>query len=95
MAYLISIDHYVRFEELASGKGYTDILFLPGPESSKPALIIELKWDKSAQGAISQIKKKNYAQVLSKFHYQGRLLLVGIIINSHTKKHYCKIEEIF
>ena len=51
-----SIDHYVRFEELASGKGYTDILFLPGPESSKPALIIELKWNKSAQGAISQIK---------------------------------------
>lgn len=95
MAYLSSIDHYVRFEELASGKGYTDILFLPGPESSKPALIIELKWDKSAQGAISQIKKKNYAQVLSKFHYRGRLLLVGINYNSHTKKHYCKIEEIF
>ena len=95
MAYLSSIDHYVRFEELASGKGYTDILFLPGPESSKPALIIELKWDKSAQGAISQIKKKNYAQVLSKFHYRGRLLLVEINYNFHTKKHYCKIEEIF
>ena len=95
MAYLSSIDHYVRFEELASGKGYTDILFLPGPESSKPALIIELKWDKSAQGAISQIKKNNYAQVLSKFHYQGQILLVGINYNSHTKKHYCKIEEIF
>lgn len=29
MAYLSAVDHYLRFEELASGKGYSDILFLP------------------------------------------------------------------
>lgn len=94
MAYLSCIDHYIRFEELASGKGYSDILFLPNADSSKPALLIELKWDKSAQGAISQIKKKNYTQVLQKFTYHGDLLLVGINYNSRTKRHSCKIEKI-
>lgn len=93
MAYLSCIDHYTRFEELASGKGYSDILFLPNADS-KPALLIELKWDKSAQGAISQIKKKNYTQVLQKFTYHGDLLLVGINYNSRTKRHSCKIEKI-
>ena len=88
------IDHYIRFEELTSGKGYYDILFLPNADSSKPALLIELKWDKSAQGAISQIKKKNYTQVLQKFAYHGDLLLVGINYNSRTKRHSCKIEKI-
>ena len=49
MAYLSSVDDYIRFEELASGKGYIDLLFLPALQSSKPALIIELKWNKSAE----------------------------------------------
>ena len=93
MAYLSCIDHYIRFEELASGKGYSDILFLPNAGSPKPALLIELKWDKSAPGAILQIKKKNYAQILKKFEYQGEVLLVGINYNSKTKKHSCKIEK--
>ena len=83
----------MKFEELASGKGYSDILFLPNAGSLKPALLIELKWDKSAPGAILQIKKKNYAQILKKFEYQGEVLLVGINYNSKTKKHSCKIEK--
>ena len=93
MAYLSCMDHYMKFEELASGKGYSDILFLPNAGSPKPALLIELKWDKSAPGAILQIKKKNYAQILKKFEYQGEVLLVGINYNSKTKKHSCKIEK--
>ena len=93
MAYLSCMDHYMKFEELASGKGYSDILFLPNAGSLKPALLIELKWDKSAPGAILQIKKKNYAQILKKFEYQGEVLLVGINYNSKTKKHSCKIEK--
>ena len=31
-----------------------------------PAIVIELKWNKSAQGAITQIKNKRYAEVLEK-----------------------------
>lgn len=76
MAYLSSVDHYMSFEEPASGKGYSDILFLPNVTSSKPALLIELKWDKSAPGAILQMKKKNYPQILEKFKYHGEVLLI-------------------
>ena len=93
MAYLSSVDHYMRFEELASGKGYSDILFLPNATSSKPALLIELKWDKSAPGAILQMKKKNYPQTLKKFKYHGEILLVGINYSTRSKKHTCKIER--
>ena len=93
MAYLSSVDHYMRFEELASGKGYSDILFLPNATSSKPALLIELKWDKSAPGAILQMKKKNYPQTLKKFKYHGEILLVVINYSTRSKKHTCKIER--
>lgn len=42
----------------------------------KPAVMIELKWDKSAEGAIQQIKNKEYIDALK--DYQGDLLLAGI-----------------
>ena len=54
-------------------------------------MIIELKWDKSAKGAISQIKEKRYVEALK--DYQGKLLLVGINYDKATKKHTCMIEE--
>ena len=91
MAYLSAVDHYLRFEELASGKGYSDILFLPRNTSSKPALLIELKWNKNADKALSQITNKNYAHVLRKFNYTGEVLLIGINYNAKSKKHTCKI----
>ena len=56
----------------------------------KPAIVIELKWDKSAVGAIEQIKEKQYGNALK--DYQGNLLLVGINYNKTTKKHECVIE---
>lgn len=87
------MDHYPRFEELASGKGYSDILFLPNVKSSKPALLIELKWNKSEGGAVTQMKEKNYSQLLKQFDYQGEFLLVGINYSTKTKKHTCKIEK--
>ena len=53
--------------------------------------MIELKWDKSAAGALNQIKEKNYGSALK--DYQGNLLLVGINYDKKTKEHSCKIEE--
>ena len=52
--------------------------------------MIELKWDKSAVGAIEQIKEKQYGNALK--DYQGNLLLAGINYNKKTKKHECVIE---
>lgn len=93
MAYLTCMDYYLRFEEIACGRGYSDILFLPGRTSPKPALLIELKWDKSTKKAISQIKERQYTEIMKKFDYKGRLLLVGLNYSTRTGKHTCKIEE--
>ena len=56
----------------------------------KPAAVIELKKDKNAQGAIDQIKQKNYAKALE--DYKRNLLLVGINYD-RNKKHACVIEK--
>ena len=58
----------------------------------KPAVVIELKWDKSASGALAQIKEKKYGNALE--DYQGNLLLVGINYDKDTKKHECVIEKV-
>lgn len=92
-AYLSCIDHYLRFEELASGRGYSDILFLPRKSSSKPALLVELKWNKSADQAISQIMEKQYTEFMRKFDYDGELLLIGLNYNAKSGKHTCRIER--
>ena len=94
MAYLSSIDHYMKFEELASGRGYCDILFIPTKSSEKPALIIELKWDKKVKKAIEQIEEKQYAKSLEKFKYHGDVLLIGISYQTKNEKHECKIKKI-
>ncbi|MDO4338310.1 MAG: AAA family ATPase [Eubacteriales bacterium] len=93
MAYLTSIDHYLKFEELASGREYCDILFLPRPTSRKPALLVELKWNKSADQAITQITDKQYPQIMKKFGYEGKLLLIGLNYSTKTGKHTCRIAE--
>lgn len=54
---------------------------------------MELKWDKSARGAISQIKDKHYVDALKE--YQGNLLLVGINYEKDTKTHTCVIERMY
>ena len=38
----------------------------------KPAVIIELKWDKSTKGAIAQIKDKQYVEALKDYHGKRR-----------------------
>ena len=44
--------------------------------SDKPAMVVELKYDHSAEGAIARIKEKHYTDSLKE--YCGNLLLVGI-----------------
>lgn len=56
-----------------------------------PALLVELKWNKSAEGAIGQIKKKKYAFWIE--GYTGDILLVGISYSKKEKHHECVIEK--
>ena len=57
------------------------------------ALLVELKWNKSAGKAISQIKEKQYGMIMQKYDYTGELLLVGLNYSTKTGKHTCKIER--
>lgn len=91
IAYYKAIDYYTRVLELPTGKGYADIAFIPKKNVDKPAMIIELKYDKSAKTAIDQIKDKNYPVGLK--DYQGNMLLVGINYDKESKEHSCKIEK--
>ncbi len=54
-------------------------------------MIIELKWNKSASGAINQMKQRNYIASLKPF--TGNILLVGINYDEKTGKHTCQIEK--
>ena len=77
--------------EVPTGKGFADVCMIPRKRHlDKPAVIIELKWDKSTVGALEQIKEKKYGSALK--DYQGKLLLVGVNYNKKTKKHECAIE---
>ena len=91
IAYYSARKDYVLIREMPSGKGYADIVFLPRKNSMNPALVIELKWDKSVKSAIDQIKERDYPAVLSE--YKAPLLLVGISYDVKTKKHSCRIEK--
>ncbi|MCC8046251.1 MAG: ATP-binding protein [Clostridiales bacterium] len=92
IAYYTAKKEYTIIRELPSGEGYADLAFLPRTGSEKPAMIIELKYNKTADGALAQIREKRYNGVLS--HYKGNILLVGINYDKQTKKHECEIEQI-
>ena len=91
-AYIICIDYYLKVEELPTGKGIADVVFVPKRDTSLPAMIVELKWNESSESAIAQIKEKNYPSLLSE--YSGEMVLVGVNYNVKTKEHSCKIENI-
>jgi len=44
MAYISSVDQYAKVEELPTGHGIADVVFLPKRRSTLPAMIVELKW---------------------------------------------------
>lgn len=91
LAYYSAREYYISFRELPAGKGFADIVYIPRKNyPDKPALIIELKWDKSAEGAIAQIKNRDYLNALKDYH--GNLLLIGVNYDRKTKKHQCIIE---
>ena len=59
------------------------MVYLAKRRSMLPALVIELKWNKSSEGAIRQIKERNYPAVLE--DYGGGIVLVGISYDTEKK----------
>lgn len=90
LAYFYANTRYTLVKELPTGKGYADLVLIPYLPNI-PAMVIELKHNKSAESALQQIKDKNYCQALN--NYKGDLLFVGISYDEKTKEHKCKIER--
>lgn len=88
LCYLYARDYYEITREEKSGKGYVDYIFKP--LKSGPAIVLELKHNKSAQEAIQQIKDKNYIQKVKDCQ---EILIVGINYNEQ-KHHECIIEKV-
>lgn len=95
MAYFTAPGYYNIIRELPAGKGYADFVFIPRVNAgNRPAMVVELKYNQSADTAIKQIKEKRYQGALSGYH--DRILLVGVNYDAEGKEkkhHTCVIEE--
>ena len=96
MAYFTAPAYYNIIREMPAGKGFADFVFIPRANAgNRPAMVVELKYNKSADSAIKQIKENRYHGALS--GYQDKILLVGINYDAEGKEkkhHTCVIEEI-
>lgn len=91
IAYIYARNEYIFHRELATGKGFADLVFIPRSYVNRPAMIVELKYNEDADTAIAQIHRKEYqGKVLE---YADNLLLVGINYDKTTKTHSCVIEK--
>ena len=94
IAYYYAKNDYMMHRELPTGKGFADLVFIPRRNVDSPALLIELKYSKTADAAIDQIKRKEYPAKIAE--YTGDILLVGINYDKNGpegKRHTCKIER--
>jgi hypothetical protein len=91
LAYYSARNEYKLIREFPTGKGFADVVFLPRKNSNRPAIVVELKWNQSAEGAVAQIRSKNYSDSLK--DYAGEVLLVGINYDKESKEHQCIIEK--
>ena len=91
IAYYYASNDYIIHRELATGKGFADLVLIPRKNVDSPAIVIELKYDKAVDTAIAQIKRRQYPAKVAQ--YTDNLLLVGITYNRDTKQHVCHIEK--
>ena len=95
LAYFSYKDYYLKMEELPTGLGYADVVYLPRQGENIPALVVELKWNMSADAAIAQIRQKRYPEILQ--NYGGEILLVGISYEkektAEKREYSCVIEK--
>lgn len=92
LAFYAARGWYTMIRELPTGSGFADVVLLPKRGIDKPAILLELKWNQSADTAIRQIHEKRYAGVLKDI--EGEVILVGVNYDKKTKRHKCRIEKL-
>jgi hypothetical protein len=90
-ALVATVDEWACVNELPSGHGSADIVYLPRHGSSKPALLVELKWNEPVHAAVNQALDRDYPQVLRDL--AAPILLVAVTYDARTKEHVCRIFE--
>jgi hypothetical protein len=86
-----TLDDYSYHREDQAGNGRVDLVYEPITRR-QPLILIEFKYDDSAEEAIKQIKEKEYFK-----RYAGQyrnIILVGINYSTKTKDHQCLIEKL-
>ena len=99
LAYYYASNDYIIHRELATGKGFADLVLIPSKNVDSPAIIIELKYNKAVDTAIEQIHRKQYPAKVAQYlnlstESTSHLLLVGITYHRDTKEHECRIEKL-
>ena len=87
-----TLGKYISHREEQAGKGRADLVYEPTIKGTSPLILIEFKYDDSAEDAIKQIKEKEYFK-----RYAGQyrnIILVGINYSTKTKDHQCLIEKL-
>jgi len=94
LAYWSARKDYKIIREMPAGYGYADIIFLPLPGRNKPAIVVELKYGRTAEVAVRQIKDKRYVDAWK--GCTGEVVLVGISYDKDRKDagHSCRIERV-
>jgi hypothetical protein len=86
-----TLDDYSYHREEQAGKGRVDLVYEPLTRRH-PLILIEFKYDGSAEEAIAQIKKQEYFKRYSE-QYRD-IIIVGINYSTKTKDHQCLIEKL-
>ena len=89
-AFYTARDKYRIIREMPAGRGFADLVFIPWRNVVSPAIVVELKWNQSAETAIKQIHEKKYPDSLK--NWSGEIILCGVNYDKETKEHSCEIE---
>ena len=87
-----TLGKYISRREEQAGKGRADLIYEPAIKGTAPLILIEFKYDCSAEEAIAQIKTQEYFK-----RYTGQyrsIIIVGINYSTKTKDHQCLIEKL-
>lgn len=90
LAYYAAQDEYELRFEAPAGKGFADCIMIP-KRKGRPGIVLELKYNKSAEQALAQIRARHYDRLLR--GVASEVLLVGINYDKKTKTHACKIQK--
>ena len=86
-----TLDDYNYHREDQAGKGRVDLVYEPITDKL-PLILIEFKYDSSAEEAINQIKTKEYFKRYTRQYHNT--VIVGINYSTKTKDHQCMIEKL-